>query len=91
MDEHTEVINNLRIAVGKHGERLQDLERYNLQQNGAIVRIEQKVDDLGNRLSTKVDSKFDALQKWMLDKLVAVALSFGVFVLGLVAWLVQRG
>ena len=91
MGEHTcsqaDHINSIKVELGKHGERLESLEKYNLQQNGAILRVEAKVD----RLDDKLDDRMDTLKIWMLNTLVKVSSLFGVFVLGLVAWLIQRG
>ena len=36
----------LAICLGRHEERLRDLERYQEQQNGTTNRIERKLDDM---------------------------------------------
>ena len=86
LGEHTcsqiKPVNEIKVEIGKIGQRVDALEKYNIQQNGAISRIEVKVD--------KLDDKIDDLQTWMLNTLVKVSSMFGVFVLGLVAWLIQR-
>ena len=91
MGEHacsqTGPINEVKVELGKIGQRVDALEKYNIQQNGAISRIEFKVD----KLDDKLDDKMDTLQTWMLNTLVKVVSMLGVFMLGLVAWLIQRG
>ncbi len=68
-----ESIHNLAIEAGRHAERLSDLEEHRKRQNGILLRIEDKIDNL---------------IRWMMTASLTV---LGGFVLGLIAWLVQRG
>lgn len=61
-------VNNRRLA-----ERLTDLEEHRKRQNGMLLRIEDKIDNL---------------IRWMMTASLTL---LGGFVLGLIAWLVQRG
>ena len=40
------IIRDRLIVQAKHGERIDDMEDYRAKQNGALLRVERKIDDL---------------------------------------------
>lgn len=47
-----EAIQNLAVETGRHSERLSDLEDHRRRQNGTLLRIEDKIDNLIKWLMT---------------------------------------
>lgn len=68
-----DLIQKLAVESGRHAERLSDLEEHRKRQNGILLRIEDKIDNL---------------IRWLMTASITL---LGGFVLGLIAWLVQRG
>lgn len=41
-----EKVNDMEVLLGKHDERLKNLEEWQLKQNGSLQRLEKKIDGI---------------------------------------------
>jgi len=62
--ELSERVGKLEVTVARHEERLEKVEEYQDKQNGSLQRLEEKM-----------DTKLDALNKWLIGLLGGVITS----------------
>jgi hypothetical protein len=69
----------VEVDIAKMQEQIEALERWQTAQNGTLLRLSQKLDDIDG----KMDSRFDSMKTWIIGALTSSTLALVVLALNL--------